>query len=163
VALNKKKNRYTPMEVAKQLGIPNSKFHQQISEGNLPKGRIGEDGRRYYTDKDVEFIRREWRSKTTAKFLLFTLPLVLICLLLIIAAFHEISDHFSEQAVQQTPTPQAGYATEPRIIWSKGTPWPTRPPMTTPKQQTYKYYRKYKRTQGKYRYYGGTNNDELIE
>lgn len=133
------------MEVAQQLGIPISKFNEKVSEGVLPKGRVGEDGRRYYTDKDLEFIRREWKSKTTVRFLLFTFPLILICVFLIIAAFREISEHYTETQVNATPTPQTGFAAPPQNIWKPGTPWPTRPPVVTPVDQTYGYYRKHSR------------------
>ena len=150
------------MEVAQQLGIPVSKFNEKVSDGVLPKGRIGEDGRRYYTDKDLEFVRREWRSKTTVRFLLFTLPLILICLFFIIAAFHEISQHYSESKADVTPTPKPGFAAPPQNLWAPGTPWPTRPPIETPIDQTYGYYRKHGRSPAQYRQMS-ENEQEAIE
>jgi len=160
----RKKFRYTPMEVAQQIGIPISKFNEQVNEGNLPKGRIGEDGRRYYTDKDLAYIRREWHSKTTVRFLLFTLPLILVSLFIVIAAFHEISEHFSEVQSEATPSPKPGFAAQPpQEVWVPGTPWPTNPPLQTPADQTYNYYRKHRRAPAQYRQKIEEPDQETVE
>ena len=119
------------------------KFHELVSDGTLPKGRIGEDGKRYYTNKDLDFILREWKSKTTAKFLLYTLPLLLVSTLLILMIAKEISDTIREKNAQATPTPRIGYATKPKV-WSPATPWPTNPPKPTAVYRR-DYYRKYQR------------------
>jgi hypothetical protein len=114
------------------LGLSVAKFTEQVNEGNLPKGRIGEDGRRYYTDKDYDFLKREWRSKTTGRFLMFTLPVILVVLFLVLATFRELSNYVTSSDKEEgSPTIRPGYAVPPMEIWEPGTPWPTRPPKPT--------------------------------
>lgn len=141
-----KKLRYTPMEVAQMLKISIGKFNEQVAEGVIPKGRLGEDGRRYYTDKDIEFIKREWRSKTTVRFFLFTFPLILVGTFIIIATFHEISQHISANNSTEEPTPQIGYAAPPPLVWStkpssSASPTESAP---TPGQRMNDYYGQYR-------------------
>ena len=140
-----RKSRYTPMEIARMLGISIAKFSELVNDGALPKGRIGEDGKRYYTDKDVAFIRREWTSKTKVKFLFFTLPLILAGVLTIIAIFYEINQHYREQSSATQPTPRIGYAAPPPELVNMTTPYPTPKPLPTSAHRSYDQFRKYRR------------------
>ncbi|GEM_PF-5723848 len=120
--MNQRKRRYTPMEVARILGISTAKFSAMVSDELLPKGRIGEDGKRYYTDQDIEFIQRAWKSKITGRFIMVTMPLILLSLALVAAVlFHFIS---SDDGTGNEDTRPRGYALPP-------TPIPTADPLLT--------------------------------
>jgi hypothetical protein len=147
LAWERKKYRYTPMEVARKIGLSTGKFNEQVSQGSLPKGRMGDDGRRYYTDKDLEFILRDWKTKTTSRFFFVTLPLILVIVFIAIATFREISEHVSRMKAEADATPRPGFAAPPAPIWAPGTPWPTREPQPTPRREIINNYRKQRRAQ----------------
>ncbi len=117
------KTRYTPLEVSQMLKISPAKFNQLVMENEIPKGRIGEDNRRYYTDQDVEFIVREWRSRTTAHFLMYTFPLILALIVLFLVTLREISQSIHDSSAA-TPTPRVGFGSMPRDLWVPGSPMP---------------------------------------
>ncbi len=145
MAWERKKNRYTPMEVARRLKVSTGKFMEEVAQGNMPKGRLGDDGRRYYTEKDLEFILREWHSKTTARFLTLTLPLILIITILAFATYKEISSQIDEMKTEAKATPKSGFAQPPFQLWAPGTPWPTQPEKPTPLYKRFNTYRKMRR------------------
>ncbi len=136
-----KKTRFTPMEVAQKLGISVKKFTEEVADGNLPKGRMGEDGRRYYTIRDIEFIERKWKSKTTVHFMMFTLPLILIAVIFILIISHQIGKSVAENEAVATPTIPVGYGAPPPLLFEV-TPEPTLPPRpTAPPKTLYDDYR----------------------
>lgn len=113
------------MEVSKVLKISMVRFTDLVTDGSLPKGRIGEDGRRYYTRKDVDFILREWKTQTTGRFLMYTLPLMLVLVFLLVMTIMEINDKIRERQMKPTPAPPSGYGAPPPQFYDPGTPWPT--------------------------------------
>jgi len=128
----RRKKQYTPMEVAKILKISMGRFSSLVSDGSLPKGRIGEDGKRYYTHRDVEFILREWKTQTTGRFLMYTLPLLVVLMFLIVLTAVEINEKIEESRVEPTATPPFGYGAPPPQYYGPGTPWPSPTPSETP-------------------------------
>jgi len=103
------------MEAAKLLGVRITKFNEMVTDGVLPKGRLGEDSRRYYTEQDLRFMRREWKSKTTIHFMVYTLPIMLIVVFLILLTFREIGQSISEHRSQSAPTVPSGYGLQPQF------------------------------------------------
>jgi len=128
----RKKKRYTPMEIAKILKISMGRFSTLVKEGSLPKGRIGDDGKRYYTDKDLDYILRKWKTQSTGRFLMYTLPLMLILVLLIVMTVIEVSDRIRERNLEPTPSPPTGFGAPPPQYFAPGTEWPSPTASSTP-------------------------------
>ncbi len=141
--MQKKRARYTPMEIAKQIDVRISKFNELVSEGVLPKGRLGEDGRRYYTEQDLRFIQREWKNKTTVHFLFYTLPLVLVVVFLLLLTFREIGQTIEEYRTGVEPTQPSGFALQPQFPTGdevSGTVIPSLSPLpSTPEEPSSSY------------------------
>jgi hypothetical protein len=135
-------DRISPRELARQLRLSPARLAELVSEGHLPKGRIAEDGRRYYTQKDLDFIVREWRSQTTGRFLMYTLPLILVLITLSILTAVEITYKIEESRVPPTPTVPFGYGAPPPQVYDPGTPWPTPSEITIP-DSLIEYYQLY--------------------
>lgn len=138
------KSRITPRDLARHLKISSARFNDLVSDGQLPKGRIGEDGRRYYTQQDLDFIMREWKTQTTGRFLMYTLPLLLILVILTVLTVVEIRNKIEDSAVQPTPTVPSGYGALPAQYYESGTPLPTAPeePIPSPLYSTIEEYRR---------------------
>lgn len=138
------KNRYTPIELARHLKISAKRLNELISDGQLPKGRIGEDGRRYYTQQDLDFILREWKTQTTGRFLMYTLPLLLILVVLAVLTTIEIRHKIAVSKVEPTPTVPSGYGAPPAILYQEDEVWPieTETEIPSPLYQTIEDYRR---------------------
>lgn len=136
--MDPKKRRYTPMEVARVLGVSTAKFSSMVSDELLPKGRVGEDGRRYYTDQDIEFIRRAWKSKITGRFIMVTLPLYFFAFVILAAGIF----HFYRQShrEEQQPTIPRGYALAPTQIPTADPILTTPTPEPTKSERRIRYY-----------------------
>jgi len=128
----KSKKKISPLELAKILKISPGKFAELVSDGQLPKGRIGEDGRRFYNKQDVDFIMREWKTQTTGRFLMYTLPLMLVLVLVLIMTIVEIKDMIEDRRVSPTPTVPFGFGAPPEQYYAPGTEWPTATPAEIP-------------------------------
>lgn len=137
------KNRLSPLQVAKLLKLSPAKFNELVTDGQLPKGRVGEDGRRYYTRQDVDFILREWKTQTTGRFLMYTLPLMLVIIFLLILTVVEIREKIDEMRVQPTPTVPFGFGAPPQAYYAPDVPIPTPTPteISTPAYETIEKYR----------------------
>ncbi|MBN1295621.1 hypothetical protein JXA80_02495 [bacterium] len=132
MAQHHRKKHYSPMDIAKILNLPMGRFSEMVTEGTLPRGRIGEDGKRYYTQQDLDFILREWKTQTTGRFLIYTLPLLIILGFLVVLTAVEINDKLQDNRVAPTPTPPYGYGAPPPQYYAPGTPWPSPTPSETP-------------------------------
>ncbi|HPQ40758.1 MAG TPA: helix-turn-helix domain-containing protein [bacterium] len=128
----RRKKQYTPMEVAKILKISMGRFTNMVADGSLPKGRIGDDGKRYYTQRDLDFMLREWKTQTTGRFLMYTLPLLVVLGFLLVLTIVEINEKIEESRVVPTATPPFGYGAPPPQYYGPGTPWPSATPSETP-------------------------------
>ncbi len=109
----------------------------------MPKGRVGEDGKRFYTRQDVDFILREWQTQTTGRFLMYTLPLILVMGFLIILTIVEVRDKIDEMRVAPTPTVPWGFGAPPQIYYAPDQPVPTPSPvvLSTPVYESIEKYR----------------------
>lgn len=140
----KQKKHYTPMEVARILNISMGRFTELVAEGSLPKGRIGEDGKRYYTNQDLGYMQREWKTQTTGRFLMYTLPLIAVLAIILVLTVVEVSDKIRESRVEPTPTAPFGFGAPPEQYYNPGTDWPTPTPSASPTPvyqdiETYRY------------------------
>ncbi len=136
-------NRISPRELAKQLKISPARLAELISEGYIPKGRIAEDGRRYYTQQDIDYIVRDWKSQTAGRFLMYTLPLILVTLTLTILTAVEISQKIEESRVEPTPTVPFGYGAPPPQVYDPEAAWPTPSERVIPEALA-EYYQRYR-------------------
>ncbi|MGB3975975.1 MAG: helix-turn-helix domain-containing protein [bacterium] len=138
------KNRYTPLELAKRLKISTKRLNELVSDGQLPKGRIGEDGRRYYTQQDLDFILREWKTQTTGRFLMYTLPLIMIVVVLVVLTTIEIKNKIEVSKVEPTPTIPSGYGAPPPFLYQEDAEWPveTEAEIPSPLYQSIEDYRR---------------------
>ncbi|MBN1878748.1 helix-turn-helix domain-containing protein [bacterium] len=137
------KNRLSPQQVAKLLKLSPGKFTQLVAEGQLPKGRVGEDGRRFYTQQDVEFILREWKTQTTGRFLIYTLPLMLVIVFLLVLTIVEVREKIDELRISPTPTIPYGFGAPPQQYYAPDVPIPTPTPvvLSTPVYESIEKYR----------------------